>query len=74
MQELGDVNPGERRELRGFVQHRVAGEQCGNEHVAADKIRIIPRRDVGDDAERLVDDSLFELLVVEYFFVPQHRA
>ena len=65
MHRLGDVPAGHRRELGGFVQHCVAREQCRHEHVAADEIRVVPRRDVGDDAQRLVRDALLELL----FFV-----
>ena len=54
--------PGERRELGGLVQHRVARDQRGHEHVAADEVRVVPRRDVGDHAQRLVRDPLLELL------------
>ena len=46
--------PGQRRELRRLVEHRVAGQQRRHEHVAADEVRVVPGRDVGDDAERLV--------------------
>ena len=52
---------GQRRELRRLVEHGVAGQQRRHEHVAADEIRVVPRRDVGDDAERLVRDALVEL-------------
>ena len=56
------MQAGERRELRRLVQHGVAGDERRHEHVAADEVRIVPRRDVGDDAERLVGDPLLELL------------
>ncbi len=58
MQQAVDVQPGQRRELRRLVEHRVAGQQRGDEHVAADEVRIVPGRDVGDDAERVVADAL----------------
>ena len=58
--------PGERRELRRLVEHRVAGEQRRHEHVAADEVRIVPGRDVGDDAERVVADALGHAAFVEH--------
>ena len=63
MQHLGDVQPGERRELGRLVEHRIAGDERRHENVAADEVRIVPRRDVGDHAERLVRDPLVELLL-----------
>ena len=46
----------ERRELRRLGDHRVAGEQCRRELPRQQDHREIPRRDGGDDAERLADD------------------
>jgi hypothetical protein len=51
-------SPGERCKFRRLVEHGVAGEQGRHEDVAADEVRIVPGRDVGDDAERLVVDAL----------------
>ena len=45
---------GQRRVLGRLVEHRVAGEQRRHEHVAADEVRVVPGRDVGHHAERLV--------------------
>ena len=54
VQHVGDVHAGQRRELGRLVEHGVAGGERRHEHVAADEVRIVPRRDVGDHAERLV--------------------
>src|SRR5207237_10582740 len=58
MEQPRDLEAGERGEFRWLVEHRVAGEQRGQEHVAADEPGVIPRGDVGDHAERLVRDAL----------------
>ena len=57
------VEPGQRRVLRRLVQHGVAGEQRGDEDVGADEVRIVPGRDVADDADRLVADLLLDAAV-----------
>ena len=62
VQHFGDVEAGERRVFGRFVEHRIAGDQRRDEHVAAHEIGVIPRRDVADDAERLVGDPLLEIL------------
>ena len=64
---------GQRGELRRLVEHRVAGEQRRHEHVAADEVRVVPGRDVGDHAERLVGDALAHAAVVEHRLVGDAR-
>ena len=58
----------------GLYKHRIARQQRGNENVAADEVRIVPRRDVGDDAQRLVRNPFLEFLLVvgEDFLLAQH--
>ena len=68
--------PRERGKFRRLVQDRVAGEERRYEDVRADIVRIIPRGDVGHDAERLVRDHLLEplLLILEHLLFRHHRA
>src|ERR1043165_5804493 len=73
MQQVGDVAPGQRREFRRLVEYGVARDERRHEDVAANEIRIVPRRDVRDDAERLLRDPLVEVLrrVGEYLLFAQ---
>ena len=59
VQQARDREARERRELGRLVEHGVAREQGRHEHVRADELGVVPRRDVGDDAEGLVGDALF---------------
>ena len=52
--------------LRGLVEHRVAGQQCGNEDVAANEPRVVPRRDIRDQAQRHVLDLLGHAILIEH--------
>jgi len=63
VQHLRDVQPGQCREFGRLVEHRVPGDERRHEDIAADEIRIVPRRDVGDHAERHMRDPLVELLL-----------
>jgi hypothetical protein len=63
MQQACDREPGQRRILGRLVEHRVAGDERGDEDVAADEPRVVPRGNIRDDAERLVRDALLEFRV-----------
>ena len=73
MQQPVDVQAGQGGELGRLVEHGVAGEQRRHEHVAADEVRIVPGRDVGDDAERLLGDALAHAGVGEDLLVGDSR-
>jgi hypothetical protein len=60
VQPLGDREAGEGRILRRLVEDRASAQQRRHEDIAADEIGIVPRRDVGDDAERFPGDALGE--------------
>ena len=74
VQHLGDLEAGACREFRRLVEHCIAGEERRDEHIAADEIRIIPRRDVGDDTERLVADELGHAVLVVDFAGLEYRT
>ena len=74
VQHLADVDAGERRVLGGLVENGIAGDQRRHENVAADEVRIVPRGDVRDDAERLVRDALLELAGLGMDFLVAQRA
>ena len=58
--EVDEPQPGERRVLRRLVEHRVAGEQRGDDRVEPDEVRVVPRADVRDEPDRLVRDALLD--------------
>jgi hypothetical protein len=71
VQEVRDVLAGHRRVLRRLVEDGVARDERRHEHVAADEVRVIPRGDVRDHAERLVRDALLHRVVGEHLLVAQ---
>ena len=49
------------RLLRHLEEHRVAGQQCGDDRVHRREPGIVPRRQHEDDAERLAPDETMEV-------------
>ncbi len=75
-QHRPDGQTGQGGVLGGLVQHGVARQQGRDEHVRADEVRVVPRRDVGDHPEGFVGDDLGQagIGVDEHRLVGQHAG
>ena len=59
-QQLGELQGGQRRLLRGFQNHRVAGRKSRAQFPRGHHQRIVPGSDRGDDADRIAPDQAGE--------------